>query len=287
MRYILIILATVCCSISGKAQTDSISKDTTLTYYFNELNYPDKLVFNSGKIGIVLFTDSLCRWGYIDIPPYTNIYVLGKTKERKNYICSVLGKLIYIPKDKKINQDWDKYLDDTCSIYRKYLALKGFRESALEVKDYYTKMLDYETKNPITVVENTAYDMSEYTDGTGFRCTIQNNNKKTIKYIWITFKGFNAVDDPVYVSSARGYSINKKCIGPIAQDETGSYDFEYAWLTDIVEYAKITSIKVQYMDLSTRTFTNLKDIILPKRFLLINKFLDKAKENSIEYINRL
>lgn len=242
---------------------------------------------DSGKYGIVLFTDSICHWGYIDIPPYTNIYIIGKTRERNNYICSVLGRLIYMNRENDNCEEWDKYLDDSCTIYKEYLALNGFRHSALEVKDYYNKLLDYYNKNPILIVENSAYDMSEYTKGTGFRFSIKNNDKKVIKYTWITFKGFNAVDDPVYNSSSKGYTITKKCIGPIEYEDIGDYDFEYVWLNDNVDYAKIISIKVQYMDLSTKTFTNMKDIILPRRFLRIERFLDKAKEKAITYIDRL
>lgn len=99
------------------------------------------------------------------------------------------------------------------------------------------------------------YDVSEYTDGTGIRFTFHNPTNKTIKYVNIGFVGYNGVNDRV------GKVISKKCIGPIKPDETASYDFEYAWFTDIVEYAKITSLSVQYMDGTTKVVSNPTSIV--------------------------
>jgi hypothetical protein len=103
------------------------------------------------------------------------------------------------------------------------------------------------------------YDVSEYTDGTGIRFTFYNPTQKTVKYVTVTFQGYNAVDDPV------GSSITRKCIGPIKPDETGTYDYDYAWHTDIVEYAKIKSIIVQYMDGTSKTISNPKSIMFNEK----------------------
>lgn len=99
------------------------------------------------------------------------------------------------------------------------------------------------------------YDVSEYTDGTGVRFSFYNPTQSIIKYVTITFQGYNAVDDPV------GRAITKKCIGPIEPEETASYNFEYAWFTDIVEYAKIRYIVVQYKNGTSKTISNPKTII--------------------------
>lgn len=99
------------------------------------------------------------------------------------------------------------------------------------------------------------YDMSEYTDGTGMRFSFHNPTKKTIKYVNVSFVGYNAVDDRV------GRAISKRCIGPIEPDETASYDFEYAWFTDVVEYAKMTSLSVQYMDGTTKTVAKPSSVV--------------------------
>ncbi|WP_157097912.1 hypothetical protein [Niabella ginsenosidivorans] len=47
---------------------------------------------------------------------------------------------------------------------------------------------------------------------------------------------------PAYAgkNGLRGYLISKIC-GPVAPDETGSYEFEYVWPADIVDYYKINN----------------------------------------------
>lgn len=103
------------------------------------------------------------------------------------------------------------------------------------------------------VVEANPYDMSEYTDGTGMKFSFLNTSNNTIKYITINFIGYNAVDDPV---SSRGKTLlTRKCIGPVEPFETASYDFEYIWFTDIVDYSKIRSIVVQYKNGTSKTYT--------------------------------
>lgn len=102
------------------------------------------------------------------------------------------------------------------------------------------------------------YDESQYTEGTGFRITFFNPTQQMIKYVSLTFQGYNAVDDPV------GRAITKKCIGPIDPDRTAAYNFDYAWFTDIVEYAKIRSITVTYKNGSTKTISNIKNILIPE-----------------------
>lgn len=107
----------------------------------------------------------------------------------------------------------------------------------------------------ISIPSWSVYDMSEYTDGTGVRFEFHNPTNKTIKYVNVAFVGYNAVDDRV------GRVISKRCIGPIAPDETASYDFEYAWFTDVVEYAKMTSLSVQYKDGTTRTIAKPQSVV--------------------------
>ena len=115
------------------------------------------------------------------------------------------------------------------------------------------------------------YDESEYTDGTGIRFRFFNPTDQTIKYITINFVGYNAVDDPV---SSRGKTVQtRKCVGPIGPEETATYKFEYVWFTDIVQYAKIRSIVVQYKNGSTKTITNAKQITFPEK---LNEVLHRS-----------
>ena len=107
---------------------------------------------------------------------------------------------------------------------------------------------DFQSKAALglAVGEWSVVDESEYTSGTGLRIEVHNPTKKTIKYIWFTFVGVNAVDDVV------GGVHTVRAIGPIKPDEGGSYRFEYVWMTDIIESARMRQIKVQYMDGSVK-----------------------------------
>lgn len=140
----------------------------------------------------------------------------------------------------------DKFFLKTLA-FNKSIYLDNLGESLQELKSY--------AKYGLAIPRWGVYDMSEYTDGTGIRFTFYNPTNKVIKYVSVTFQGYNAVDDPV------GKAISKRCIGPIDPDETASYDFEYAWFSDVVEYAKIRSLVVQYKDGTSKTISNPKTIM--------------------------
>lgn len=159
-----------------------------------------------------------------------------------NYVAQ-LDTLIRQPQDIR-----DKFFKHQIAL-SKALYLDNLQKRVSEVKSY--------SKYGLAIPSWGVYDMSEYTDGTGFRFDFLNPTKLVIKYVTITFQGYNAVDDPV------GRAITKKCIGPIEPDETASYDFEYAWFTDIVEYAKIRSIVVQYKNGTSKTISKPVSIIFP------------------------
>lgn len=48
--------------------------------------------------------------------------------------------------------------------------------------------------------------------------------------------------------------MTRKGVGPIDSFESASYDFEYIWYTDVVDYAKLRSIVVQYKDGTSKTY---------------------------------
>lgn len=112
-------------------------------------------------------------------------------------------------------------------------------------------------------------DESEYTEGTGAKFKVYNPTQKTIKYLWFTVVGYNPVGDKIIDRRKGTSNITVKAVGPIAKDETGLYEFDYVWFTDLVETMKIISIKVQYMDNSIKTITNVKDITMPDKLYKI------------------
>lgn len=113
----------------------------------------------------------------------------------------------------------------------------------------------------LALVSSGIFDVSEHTEGTGFRVSVHNSTKKAIKYVTFIVLGLNAVGDPV-VDRLKGRNQTLRGIGPIEPDETSSYSKDYMWMTDIVESHKIQSIKVEYMDGTSKLITDLKRIRL-------------------------
>jgi hypothetical protein len=125
------------------------------------------------------------------------------------------------------------------------------------------------TKKPgLTLIDWSFYDMSEYTSGTGIKFDVYNPTNKTIKYIWFQFKGLNAVGDPVSSKMYGNNTIIKvKGIGPIEPETSATYDFKYAWHSDLVDKVKLMSITIQYMDGTTKIVTKPNDVRLPSDLL--------------------
>lgn len=125
-------------------------------------------------------------------------------------------------------------------------------------------LVKYE-KLGLMIVEDGPYDESEHTKGTGYTASVLNTSKKAIKYIWFYVLGINAVGDPV-VERTKGTSLmTLRGIGPIESMESGEYDFEYVWFTDLVETTKLKSVKVQYMDGTIRTHSNPESLRLTRK----------------------
>lgn len=112
------------------------------------------------------------------------------------------------------------------------------------------------SKHGIALLDWAVIDESDYTDGTGLRFEVYNPGKKTIKYIWFTVQAYNPVKDRV------GGLRTLKGVGPIEPDSSGSYRFEYVWFTDLAQNAVIKQIKLQFMDGTLKTLTNIEALFL-------------------------
>lgn len=140
---------------------------------------------------------------------------------------------------------------------------ENFRENAVEgekilERQNVSSMLKFVDKcipKGLCIVNWNIYDESEYTEGTSLKIKVVNPTKKTIKYLWFTYVGYNPVKDKVVDRMKGTSSIILKAVGPIEKDATSTYQFEYAWHTDLVETAKLVQIKVQYMDGSVKIIT--------------------------------
>lgn len=200
----------------------------------------------------------------------------------KNYYIGLLDdKCFYIPEyDVTIPDEERPKLDTLLScdstIRNVYFNwAKGFQQywHMHKTKEHLDELKSH-TKYGLSIVSWGAYDESEYTDGTGMKFEFYNPTKKTIKYITINFVGYNAVDDPV--STYEGSTLTRKCIGPIEPKDQATYEFEYVWFTDIVEYAKIKSILVQYKDGTSKRINNASNIVWSDELnsFLLNPTLD-------------
>ena len=99
-----------------------------------------------------------------------------------------------------------------------------------------------------------------------------------MQYITFYALGINPVGDVVYNVRQHSNISEFRGVGPIKPNESANYEWEYAWFTDVVEKLKITKVKIQYMDGSTKIVTNTKSLILPSKFeFQLNQFEEKMK----------
>lgn len=235
-----------------KAREDSIrnaklSQDS-LAYCLDTLDFPTSYSFLTKSIlKCYKGTDDEYSYSSIKYIP-EDVAVFPRRKIGKWYECDVLGKLVYIKEDDMDDEEFRNYLVYPCAIYQKIRTLYTDQAAYKDAYDFTSSVIDFYDKHPLVIERSGCYDMSEYTDGTGYRITFYNGSKKTVKYVYLTVQAYNSVDDPV------GRPLSRRCIGPIYSGDGASYDFEYLWFTDVVDYTKITSLKVQYMDNSVRAF---------------------------------
>lgn len=115
-----------------------------------------------------------------------------------------------------------------------------------------------------------SFPETDYSKYPGFKVSIYNSKQnKTIKYLWFTLVAYNAVDDVEGTKTV-------KAIGPVEPHKTAEYNFETVFLSKVVDYCKISSIKIQYVDGSTAIYNkNQVEAILLKSKILLS-YLDNS-----------
>ena len=141
---------------------------------------------------------------------------------------------------------------------------KKEREESIESDRQYTKSLDslltlYRKLDIILDNWDWSYE-SEHYSAFDFSFTIINPYKKKIKYVWVTFKVYNAVDDPAIDRFSRSSVKTVQGIGPIEYGSQSSYNFESAFYSNVASKVKITTIKIQFFDGTFKTINNPLDI---------------------------
>lgn len=148
--------------------------------------------------------------------------------------------------------------------FAKYMSDAYYKKRLMEAASF----LDNYKQNGLAILSWRLNDESEFTEGTGLKITFSNRSNKTIKYIWTSIVGYNSVGDKVVDPKKRVSSIQVKSVGPIRPNNSAEFEFNYIWFTDLVDNAKITYIKVQYMDGTTKTINHPVEITLDKDLFL-------------------
>lgn len=145
-------------------------------------------------------------------------------------------------------------------------SLESWKLDALKLKlaglKRAVKALEATEKYGVAITLAHVYDVSEHTEGTGFEVTVINSGKKTIKYVTFSIVGVNAVGDPVRGSRGSGSTVMLRGIGPIEPDGKGLYSKDYLWMTDIVEAFKISQVRLEFTDGSSKTIRDVASIEL-------------------------
>lgn len=250
-------------SIGSKAQ-DSINKliiGTTIKNILDAKNFYD----------ISSNDESVCHFiGENEVPKNNKLILLGTVKcsdENKWYykanykneyllIDTSFIKVETTSKQKLFGMD-DKQHLQYIELFEKYTFYQNTLDTLNAIKEY-----EKARKTGLIILDYNVFDESEVTDGTGFEITVYNTSTKRIKYISINYIGYNQVDDPV---NKLGKSVlTLKGIGPIEPDNYATYNKNYAWFTDIVEYSKISSITVQYFDGTSKIYKSPSANIISK-----------------------
>lgn len=116
------------------------------------------------------------------------------------------------------------------------------------------------SKAGLGILESGIFDVSDYTEGTGFRVSVFNTGKKTIKYVTFTLQGLNAVNDTVRDRLTGATFPTFKGIGPIEPGEVASYSKDYMWHTDVVDAFRIKQIKIEFMDGTSKVITDVMSL---------------------------
>ena len=206
-----------------------------------------------------------------DIDANFRVAILGAIScgEKKYYIVEkdrnrIMVNARYIKIDKDLS--FNEISNITQNSKYKKAAETYSEELNNNKKKEFKTYLDNQKSDGIILMSYTVEDVSEVTDGVTAKFEVFNPTNKTIKYVTFYVSGINAVGDKVYNIRQQNYVSEFRGVGPIKTKESASYEWEYAWFTDVVETLKIIKIKIQYMDGSAKTVTTPNTIILPSKF---------------------
>lgn len=213
----------------------------------------------------------------VTIPEGALVVIAGARSCKYPYSASIYNTLDIFYQNKPYHIDLDKVIIEDhlfdeivkASGERKVKFRKEAEETSLKIQiKELSEALDYVKKlKPKGLgLLSWSYDESDVLTGIDISFNVLNPTNKTIKYIWFNVVGYNPVGDKVIDPLKRTALLSLRAVGPIAPDEHGTYYFERAWHTNLVDTVKIISIKVQHMDGSIKTITDIKSITMPDKY---------------------
>ncbi len=101
-------------------------------------------------------------------------------------------------------------------------------------------------KSPISILSRT-YD-KDFVGGVEWTTEIKNNSNKTIKYITLQWRCYNAVGDLIYDEIDGENLVGIKITGPLESGETGRYTNASKFYNHSFASSTIVTIKVEFMD---------------------------------------
>jgi hypothetical protein len=199
--------------VIGKAIKESFVGYSISPYCFDGTD----TIINEGDV-LIISGAVECKSTYPDkiIPFYEVIF------KNKSYFIKVENVIT-------VNDDFSKILNFTNEQKDKFKeSAKRFSDilRSKKIEEALTFLKSCKSKG-LVILNWSFYDESEYTEGTGTRIEVYNPTNKSIKYLWFSFVGYNAVDDIIVNSRTGLKTITSKGVGPIKPDENGSYNFKY------------------------------------------------------------
>jgi ABC-type branched-subunit amino acid transport system ATPase component len=131
-------------------------------------------------------------------------------------------------------------------------------------------------KNGVAITNSGVFDVSQYTDGVGFKFSVYNASSREIKYVTVSVVGLNAVGDSAGTRTIKG-------VGPISAGEEATYSKEYLWFTDTVVLDKVIRLDVEYMDKTKRVFRDIENLYYPYAHLEAWKQPEDTSVTGITY----
>ena len=232
-----------------------------------EVIYENEYVFKPGETDIYCY-DSRDLDYFPAFPAYYKVTV----KEVPATSVEIdKEKNVYVGKSKKIKL---KVLEPTCSgistvkwsTSNKKIATVDKKGNVTGVKAGKCKItceLENGKKYTCNVVVKTppiifldAYFHINTVGGVEPRITIENNVKKTIKYVYLDTKYYNTVGDPAYCEIARVSKRKLTVVGPLKSGKKETYYWDPVIYNSNTGKMKITTVTVEYMD-GTKSTINI------------------------------